>query len=339
MRKRRAPIQTARLLPCALVASLAVAAPRPAGGDAGSDPLDAARPSQPVAAAATSIGRGFARPLRRAVLSVGADGVLRRVLVREGDRVRDGEELARLDDRALRAEVASARTRAGQHADLEYERHALRLAERELELLRQTAGTPFELEEAEISVDQSRARVQAAEEARARAQDDLALAEARLEAIVVRAPFDGRVVRVHRRSGEGVRVADELVEIVDARVLEAELRVDAAAALAMTPGLRYRLEPEPVVAARAPRDAGGAPAVLVGELRFVDDRLDAGAGTVRCVFHVPNHEGAWPSAFAVRLDDADPLEPDAIAGVLARADADADAPGRDHAGRAADRID
>src|SRR5262245_35222051 len=67
---------------------------------------------------ATGIGR--VQPIQSAVVRPQIDGLLAEVSFKEGQTVKEGQLLARLDDRALAADVAQARaTRAANVAQLE----------------------------------------------------------------------------------------------------------------------------------------------------------------------------------------------------------------------------
>ena len=135
-------------------------------------------------------------------------GVVRDVLVQEGDNVTKGQILARLDDDEARisaqrasAEVAQARS---QVAVLQVQ---LSTANREYGRLQSLVATNFV---AGQKLDQARDGIRAAEAALLAQRAAIQTAEARLgearyrqELSVIRAPADGRIVRRYANPGAG----------------------------------------------------------------------------------------------------------------------------------------
>ncbi|HZN92243.1 MAG TPA: efflux RND transporter periplasmic adaptor subunit, partial [Myxococcales bacterium] len=130
---------------------------------------------------ATGIGR--VQPLQSAVVRPQIDGLLAEVHFKEGQPVKEGQLLARLDDRTLAADLAQVRaTRASNLAQLETAK---------LDLVRYTnllAGEAI----ARQRVDQQRAQVQQLEAALAASDAAIAAAEARLSFTRITAPLSGR---------------------------------------------------------------------------------------------------------------------------------------------------
>ncbi len=138
------------------------------------------------------------------------EGLIEEVVVEEGDRVRRGQLLARIDSRQAElriglamAELEEARARA----DAAAARHAAALRER----ARRHAAGVGAVGQRQIDEGETDAQVQRAEWAAARAAVEVAsrrLEDARFEVEVrnVRAPADGVIVRRRARPGEGVAV-------------------------------------------------------------------------------------------------------------------------------------
>jgi RND family efflux transporter MFP subunit len=114
-------------------------------------------------------------------LSFKIDGVVDRIRVDEGDRVRAGQELARLHLSEIDAQVQEAESALAQ---------ARRDLERTRRLHRDSVATPEELEKARTAVDVAEARLQ-----RARFNRQYA---------VIEAPADGRILRRRAEDGEYV---------------------------------------------------------------------------------------------------------------------------------------
>ncbi|MGH9748776.1 MAG: efflux RND transporter periplasmic adaptor subunit [Candidatus Polarisedimenticolia bacterium] len=155
----------------------------------------AAAGQAPAGGAPILSASGYVVPRRKAVVSAKIQGRLAELKVEEGSRVRAGDVIARLESDDYAARVGRARaTIQRAEADLEEQRRQLRLAQ---ELARQLVVSDDALEAAE-------SRVRIAEAALSQAAADLALAEAEFRDTLIRAPFDGVVLRKMAEVGESV---------------------------------------------------------------------------------------------------------------------------------------
>ncbi len=179
----------------------------------------------------TLVVAGRVRPAVRVQLGTSVAGVVREVLVREGDTVSAGAVLARLDAREAAAllEQAEARlleARAAVRDELDRARRELEQAEREASRLRSVFSegglTLQRVEEAERRVSDAASRLDAlqagsggdgvparVEEARAAAE----AARARYAAHVLTAPFEGTVLARLAEPGDAVAVGRGLVDL------------------------------------------------------------------------------------------------------------------------------
>ena len=137
-------------------------------------------------------------PIRSVTLLAPTSGVVEMVEARVGQKVASQYEIVRLDSREQRLLLDRA--------------NALRRAA-EIELRRARKGQDPDLVElAEAKLDAAKA--------------DEQLAELRLERMQIRAPFEGRILRVYVTTGESVAAGDRLLEIADTSRLQVELPVD-----------------------------------------------------------------------------------------------------------------
>ena len=145
---------------------------------------------------------GTLRARRTVRLHNQEEGRIREMPWYEGDRVRAGETLVRLEDSLLQAELRKARAR-------------LRQAEQDLARLRRLVGKSLISEEdlmrAETALDVARA--------------EQALLRARLEYMHIRAPFDGVVTERLAEPGDAVPRHTHLLTIADPASLVTEVRV------------------------------------------------------------------------------------------------------------------
>jgi HlyD family secretion protein len=135
-------------------------------------------------------------------------GVIRDVLVQEGDDVVKGQVLARLDDDAARVSAQRAAAEVSQaKAQIAVLQVQLATANREYQRLQGLVATNFV---AGQKLDQARDAIRAAEAAIQAQRATISTYEARLgearyqeELSVIRAPADGRIVRRYANPGAG----------------------------------------------------------------------------------------------------------------------------------------
>ncbi len=240
---------------------------------------------------------GIARPQARVVVSAPLDGVLMKVLVQEGQRVKAGEILAVMDNRVAEAAVAAARATAARTADLERANQELLLAEKILArhktLAEGQAATRHQLDEAAARYEVAKAEVARMRESQDQARCNLELEMARLEAHNIRAPFSGQVVQIHEFAGATLTDKDQLLTLASLSSLEVELHLPVALYGILKPGERYPLLADQPVGSR-----------LEATLKYAAPMIDSASMTFRCVFVIDNGSLRYPAGFAVKLDSA-----------------------------------
>ena len=159
---------------------------------------------------------GVTRAIQRAVLSFSAPGRLVERRAALGQRVSEGDVLARVDPAPLENAVSEA-SAALQSANVNA-RRAKRERERTENLLRVGGNTPRQLEDALAAEEASRAMVLAAESR---------LREARrlLKEATLRAPFSGTVSELFLQPGEHAHAGDAVLVISGDSGFEVEFQV------------------------------------------------------------------------------------------------------------------
>lgn len=146
-------------------------------------------------------------------------GRLTNVYVEEGDEVKKGELLARLDDREAKSNLKRS------EANLRNAEEDVSLAERSLKRLRQAfskgAVARQLVEEAEVELRSAKARHSVAEE-------EVRTAKLSLENPRIVAPFAGTITSRYVEMGQWVVPSETLFTLVDQSQREIEVRVDAA---------------------------------------------------------------------------------------------------------------
>ncbi|HEX5628356.1 MAG TPA: efflux RND transporter periplasmic adaptor subunit, partial [Usitatibacteraceae bacterium] len=161
---------------------------------------------------------GSVQPERRADLRAEVSAIVLQVLRENGDVVRRGDLLVRLDDTAIRDGLASAES-ANRAASQAYEQ-----AERQFERMRTLRGSGMasaqQVEDAEVRRNNAQSDVESA-------KTRVVLARQQLQRTEVRAPFDGVVSERKVSAGDTAQVGKELLKVIDPASMRFEGLVSA----------------------------------------------------------------------------------------------------------------
>lgn len=281
------------------VAAVAIAAWRIIGTSEAKAPAKTGKPPVPVAVEtvaqrdmpqiATSMGT--VQSLHDVTVRTQVEGVLTEVLFKEGQTVKRGELLARIDDRVIAADVAQTVA--------EKKKNEAQLTSARIDLGRYTNL----LKEEAISkqaIDQQAALVEQLEATVAANDAAIAAANARLSYTRIVSPVEGRV---------GLRRVDagNLVRPSDAEGLVSVTQLDPIAVMFVLPQDDLRIvqnvvreHPDaPVLALDRP----GGEELGKGRLHMIDNQIDRTTGTIQMKAILPNLEQKlWPGqSVAVEL--------------------------------------
>jgi len=188
----------------------------------------------PMRSGAVLIASGYVVAQRKAAVASKGTGRLVYLGVVEGDRVRVGQVIARIEDADVRAQLAEAQ------ANLDLSRADLRDAERALARERMLMDSNST---SQASYDAAEARYQRVKANIAVAQAALQSAQVALENTVIRAPFDGTVLTKNADVGEVVAPLaasafskSAVVTVADLRSLQVEADVAESNLEAVSPG-------------------------------------------------------------------------------------------------------
>lgn len=170
---------------------------------------------QTVLASAPSTGEsaavlqatGYVTARRQATVSAQIIGTLTEVLIEEGDKVKKGQVLARLEDSAQRAQLNSARDSAlAATAQVAQIRTQLTQAERDRartdDLARRKLVSEQQAEQARTQVESLRSQLNAAEAQAKSVESQVVVAQVSFDYTVVRAPFAGVITQKAAQVGE-----------------------------------------------------------------------------------------------------------------------------------------
>lgn len=203
------------------------------------------------------------------------DSRIETIGVAEGDRVKVGQMLFTLDDRAVRAQIAQARAVVARDraqlqlvlSDLERTRQLVKTATKSTRDL-ESAGVQVEAQEATIAADQ--------------ALLDNLLVQASW--YVIESPIAGRIGSMPLKPGSSVRAADSTLLATINQI--DPIHVAFAVPQASVGRLRAALAAgEVAVEVRHP---GEAAPIAVGRVAFLENALDAATGTLGVKALIPN---------------------------------------------------
>jgi RND family efflux transporter MFP subunit len=233
--------------------------------------------------APTLVTLGTVAPRQSVAVRPRADGEIVAIAFREGDNVRAGQVLFRLDSRQARASLQQAQAQLATAVATEIQARA------DFERAQALVGKGF------ISgtvLDQRRAAADAARAQISSASAQVSAAQTTLSFLTVTAPISGRTGELSFRLGANIRQGDTaLVTInqlspIHVRFLVPTSNVQQARALLGAGGGR--------VVARA---QGSGEVLASGRLVFLDNNVDPGNGGVTARAEFANaDEGLWPGA-------------------------------------------
>lgn len=166
---------------------------------------------------------------------------------REGDHVRSGDVVVKLDSRELAAALESTQAQLRvQEAQLRGNQYSLEQSERDVarmaELFKVDAETKSNMEQAQEKLDRARSAMQASSHAVEAAKQQIVRARKDLENTTIIAPFDGTITKLNAEVGELVVVgtlnnaSSVVMEIADLSTMLMKARVDESNIAPVAPG-------------------------------------------------------------------------------------------------------
>ena len=226
---------------------------------------------------------GTVEPLQTVAVASQVSGILTDVGFKEGDEVKRGQVLFRIDPRPFQAALQQAQAvHAKDQAQLVAAEQDVKRYEA---LVSKDYVTPQQFEQMKANAASLRATVSA---------DEAAVENARLnlQYATIRAPIDGRAGALLLRQGNLVRAAGQTLVVVNQlRPILVRFSVPAAN---LTSIRKYKSDSLPIHA----QPASGGGATSGGTLSFLDNAVDTTTGTIMLKGLFPNKEGElWPGEF------------------------------------------
>lgn len=198
---------------------------------------------------------GSLRPFSQAAVKAKVSGEVREVLVREGEPVRAGQVVIRMDTRDYEARVGQARgALAAARGQLDI---AAKARDNNRALLDKGFISQNAFDNAQSQYEIARANVDSARAA-------LEVAQKALGDTVIRAPLDGLVASRSVQPGEKVSPDNRLLDVVDLSQLELEAAVPAAEIMHVSLGQQVQVRVEGMTQPFAGKVARISPTTLPG---------------------------------------------------------------------------
>lgn len=221
-------------------------------------------------------------------LSFPAAGIVEKILLSEGSRLRAGQPIMILDSRQEEAEVAQATASLhGTQADLE--RAGTEFARIEA-LFKDRIASDKQFEESRSLLKAAQARVE-------QAKAVLTLAQVRLDNRTLRAPIDGIFLKTVKSVGEAVERFETVARVVDASSLRFVVYGDYALLGRFLPGQKVSLQVQSSPEAENRVD---------GIVLHIDPIVDSTSGTFRIIIEVKPSEKAIAGLSALLVADTTP---------------------------------
>jgi macrolide-specific efflux system membrane fusion protein len=242
------------------------------------------------------------RLLEEAEVPAQEAGVVTKVAVREGQRVKEGELLAQIDDQvaqlaeqAALAQFEIARAKATNDVRIRFTKKALEVSEAELRRSTDSierfakSVSQSQLDVERLTVQKNRLESEQADHEQRVAtlemnakENELSAARAQEVRRRILAPIDGVIVQTYVRKGEWVEPGQKALRIVNADRLKAEGFLPAQAATTVSPGQAVTLTVEL---------GNEQPAKWSGKIVFVSPEVDPITGQVRVWAEIDNRDG------------------------------------------------
>ena len=228
---------------------------------------------------------GTVRSQRSVVIRPQVDGEIVELAVREGQQVKRGQLLARIDDRAIRAALEQARAQ-------------LQMSEAQLKSATLDLDRYHQLQDQHVisaqQIDQQQAQVEQLDAAVRNNRAVIAARDVQLSYTRIFSPTDGRVGIRNFDEGSFVRATDTegLFSVVQLDPISIEISLPQA----MLPAVQALLHD---AGAKPPQvlayDNDGGTLLGEGGLVLIDNRVTTATGTIRVKADFANREGRlWP---------------------------------------------
>lgn len=218
-------------------------------------------------------------------------GQLSEVFVKEGQAVKKGEPLCKLDDELQRLTVKLKMLDAQSKVEIDSAQAQVDYADNELKRFQAMgrAGAPAELRQKELNLVQAKLTVQQKKEQADQKQVDFERESLVLKKMTIVSPLDGSVLRIEKQPGEAIGESDKVATVVDITRLQVPFFLDKTFFGRVKVGDHVTLDLATDPASK--RDA---------TVTTVDPIIDPSAPIFRVKVEFDNHDQSVPAGIAAR---------------------------------------
>ncbi len=216
---------------------------------------------------------GSLKAVSSALVKARVAGELRGLMVREGDFVKAGQIIARIDASELQSRVRQAREQA------ESAKAQIDVVQRQYDNNKALVDQGFI---SKTALDTSLANLNAAQSSYKAAQAATDVASKSVEDTILKAPISGQVAQRLAQPGERVAIDARIIEIVDLGRLELEATLSAADSTQIQVGQNAELQIE------------GSPKTVTAKVARINPSAQAGSRSVLAYLSIDNMGSALP---------------------------------------------
>ena len=231
------------------------------------------------------VTRSFTEPIERSIVASSEAGVVNQMLVREGDRVKAGDIIGKIDHDVLLQSLRFAEARAASTAAIDAARARMNVLQAQKTAIQSLVPgghvNKYELEQKVTEYETALAEFRKAEEEQTLNKIEAARIRAQLERRYIKSPIDGFVTEIHKQLGEHVSSTEPQFATI---VRIDELRV------------RFFLDEETLdklqVGDRVEVEVGRNRQRIQAIVSFVSPVINSDSGTARVDVHIANAKRA-----------------------------------------------
>lgn len=219
--------------------------------------------------------------VQKATLASAQPGVLKFVTPTEGSKIKKDTVIASLKDEVAAAQLAIAKKEAENDVDIKYARKAADVALSELNKSKAAniteAGTvpAIEIERLQLAWERAGFQTEMAQQKQHIAGLTTKLRQAEVDRMKIKAPFDGVVTKVYKRTGEAIGNGEPLMDVVNPDLIRAEIQVPLADVLKLKLGDRVE-----VILKLKNSTLPESDRTVHGKITFIDKKADFAEGKV-----------------------------------------------------------
>jgi RND family efflux transporter MFP subunit len=244
--------------------------------------------SQTVYAVADSVV-GITKPMHDIELSFPVDGVVSKVLITEGQKVKKGQELLALENQLQLQEVQRRKVLLGDKAKLQTSAHNKEVMSELLNNNRQLHNylgsvSREEVRKLEMQTVGVEGDLTAAKQEKKREEIELHMAQRELERRILRSPIDGVITKLDIEQGEWAQPGKMVLHIVDTTksFLEVNISVDDIYSRDLKQNSTLKIQFK----------TGGSDLQKIGTVTFISPMVDKSSSLVRVKIEFDNSDGA-----------------------------------------------